>query len=109
MSEKLCECTLEFCTKKGWRLSSHDTGIAEPVFDELKDFITTKAEAAQKKTVLTIKLSDFNLVKCAQSDGGTERNQAQENLFRFVQQVLTLRNLMSERGTELFYSLVPIN
>jgi hypothetical protein len=51
LSEKLRERALEFCTKKGWRLSSHDTGTTEPVFDELKDFITTKAEAAQKKTV----------------------------------------------------------
>ena len=32
-------------------MSSHDTGTSEPIFDELKDFITTKAEAAQKKTV----------------------------------------------------------
>src|SRR5436190_13952427 len=51
LSEKLHEHTLEFCTKKGWRLSSHDTGTTEPVVDELKDFITTKAGAAQKKTV----------------------------------------------------------
>jgi len=51
LSDKLRERALEFCTKKKWRLSSHDTGIKEPVFDELKDFITTKAEAAQKKTV----------------------------------------------------------
>jgi len=32
-------------------LNSHDTGSTEPVFDELKEFIATKAEAAQKKTV----------------------------------------------------------
>ena len=51
LSEKLRERALEFCTKKGWRLSSHDTGTTEPAFNELKDFITTKAEAAQKKTV----------------------------------------------------------
>ena len=51
LSEKLHERALEFCTKKGWRLSSHDTGTTEPVFRELKDFIATKAEAAQKKTV----------------------------------------------------------
>jgi len=42
-----------------------------------------------------MKLSDFNLVKCAQSNASTEWNQAQENLFRFMQQVLMLRNLMS--------------
>ena len=82
-------CILHISKKRGEGIYSQD------VFDELKDFITTKAEAAQKKTVLTIKLSDFNLVKCAQSDGSTERNQAQENLFRFMQQVLMLRNLMS--------------
>jgi hypothetical protein len=51
LSPKLRERALEFCTKKEWRLSSHDTGTTEPVFDELKDFITTKAKAAQKKTV----------------------------------------------------------
>jgi Protein of unknown function (DUF4100) len=51
LSEKLRERALEFCTKKDWRLSSHDTGATDPVFKELKDFIATKAEAAQKKTV----------------------------------------------------------
>jgi hypothetical protein len=51
LCEKLRERALEFCTKKDWRLSSHDTGTTDPVFKELKDFIATKAEAAQKKTV----------------------------------------------------------
>ena len=37
--------------KKSWMLILHDTGTTEPVFDELKEFIKTKAEAAQKKTV----------------------------------------------------------
>ena len=46
LSEKLRERALEFCTKKDWRLSSHDTGENDPIFSELKDFITTKAEAA---------------------------------------------------------------
>jgi hypothetical protein len=51
LSDTLCEHALEFCTKKKWRSSSYDTGINEPIFEELKDFIGTKAEAAQKKTV----------------------------------------------------------
>ena len=42
---------LKFCTKKSWRLSSHDTGTQEPNFDELKEFVITEAKAAQKQTV----------------------------------------------------------
>ena len=49
--ENLHDRALEFCTKKSWRLSSHDTGTKDPVFDELKDFIKMKAEVVQKKTV----------------------------------------------------------
>ena len=51
LSEKLCKRALEFCIKKRWRLSSHDIDITESVFDELKDFIATKTEIAQKKIV----------------------------------------------------------
>jgi len=51
LSENLREKALEFCTRKNWRLSSHDTGTIEPDFTELKDFIVTKAQAAQKCTV----------------------------------------------------------
>jgi hypothetical protein len=49
LSDTLREAALEFCTKKKWRLSSHDTGINEPIFEELKDFIATKAEASAEE------------------------------------------------------------
>ena len=42
---------LKFCTKKSWRLSSHDTGTEEPNFEELKRFVLMEAKSAQKQTV----------------------------------------------------------
>jgi hypothetical protein len=51
LSVELRRKVLKFCAKKSWRLSAHDTGINDPVFDELKEFILTEAQAAQKETV----------------------------------------------------------
>src|SRR5207248_3350989 len=49
--ERLREKVLDFCTKKSWRLSSHDTGTEEPNFDELRQFIIGKAQLVQKQIV----------------------------------------------------------
>ena len=56
--EKIHECPLEFCTKKGQRLSLYNTDIIKPVFNELKDFIMIKAEAVMAIGQLG---SDFTL------------------------------------------------
>src|SRR5579862_5966023 len=42
---------LKFCAKKSWRLSSHDTGTANPDFNELKQYVLMEAQAAQKQIV----------------------------------------------------------
>jgi hypothetical protein len=51
LSVELRRKVLKFYAKKSWRLSAHDTGTNDPVFDELKEFILTEAQAAQKETV----------------------------------------------------------
>ena len=44
LQPELRSCVLKFCTKKSWRLSSHDTRTEEPKFEELKEF----SKAVQK-------------------------------------------------------------
>ena len=51
LNDRLREKVLDYCTKKDWRLSSHDTGSREPDFDDLKQFIVGKAQLAQKQIV----------------------------------------------------------
>src|SRR5947207_11560799 len=40
---------LKFCAKKDWRLSAHDIGSLDPNFNELKPFVSTEAQATQKR------------------------------------------------------------
>jgi hypothetical protein len=42
LSVELRRRVLKFYAKKSWRLSAHDTGINDPIFDELKEFILTE-------------------------------------------------------------------
>ena len=51
LNNRLHEKVLDYCTKKDWRLSSHDTGTKEPDFDDLKQFIIGKAQLMQKQIV----------------------------------------------------------
>src|SRR6202165_4391446 len=51
LTERLRERVLEFCAKKEWKLSTHDTGKREPSFEELQDFVLNKANTAQKLKV----------------------------------------------------------
>ena len=51
LDSRLREKVLDYCMKKDWRLSSHDTGTEEPDFDDLKQFIIGKAQLAQKQIV----------------------------------------------------------
>jgi hypothetical protein len=45
LPEQLCDRALEYCSKKDWRLSANDTG-SEPWFNDLKEFVLSKARAA---------------------------------------------------------------
>jgi hypothetical protein len=49
LSVELRRKVLEFCAKKSWRLSTHDSGTSDPNYDELKEFVLQKAVAAQKE------------------------------------------------------------
>jgi hypothetical protein len=51
LPEELRKRVLKFCTKKSWRLSAQDMGTVDPDFDELKEFVLTEAQVAQKQTV----------------------------------------------------------
>jgi hypothetical protein len=51
LSVELRRKVLEFCAKKSWRLSTHDSGTTDPNYDELKEFVLQKAMAAQKEVV----------------------------------------------------------
>jgi hypothetical protein len=51
LSVELRRKVLKFYAKKSWRLNTHDTGTNDPVFDELKEFILTEAQATQKEIV----------------------------------------------------------
>jgi hypothetical protein len=51
LPEQLCDRALEYCAKKDWRLSADDTGSKKPSFDELKEFVSTKARAVRMKEV----------------------------------------------------------
>lgn len=45
LPEQLCDRALEYCSMKDWRLSANDTG-SEPWFNDLKEFVLSKARAA---------------------------------------------------------------
>lgn len=49
LSVELRRKILEFCAKKSWRLSTHDSGTSDPNYDKLKEFVLQKAVAAQKE------------------------------------------------------------
>jgi hypothetical protein len=51
LSVELRRKVLEFCAKKSWRLSTHDSGTTDPNYDQLKEFVLQKAVAAQKEVV----------------------------------------------------------
>jgi hypothetical protein len=51
LPEELRKRVLKFCTKKSWRLSAQDMGTVDPNFDELKEFVLTEAQVAQKQSV----------------------------------------------------------
>jgi len=51
LSEELRTSVFKFCTKKSWRLSTNDSGTTDPNFNELKAFVLTEAQTAQRLTV----------------------------------------------------------
>ena len=51
LPEDLRKRVLKFCTKKGWKLSTQDTGTVEPVFEELRKFVVEEAQTRQKEAV----------------------------------------------------------
>jgi hypothetical protein len=51
IAEALRKRVLKFCMKKSWRLSAQDMKTVDPNFDELKEFVLTEAQVAQKQSV----------------------------------------------------------
>ena len=51
LSDDLRRKVIRHCTKKGWKLSTQDTGTKDPKYDEITTFILTEAQTNQMMAV----------------------------------------------------------
>ena len=51
LSEDLRRKVVRHCTKQGWKLSTQDSGTADPEYDAIKSFILTEAQTNQTMAV----------------------------------------------------------